>query len=105
MKYYKDYRYYIVKIHTATSRRSEWREYKRYKSIDGFSINKEECWKFSKLGALKIVERLKQEYAEEYKSGALDFALEEIPLDFQKGTDFLELQPVTVGDIIRKKQL
>lgn len=37
-------------------------KYKRYKCIDGFSENKAMCWQFSKPGALKIIERLKQEY-------------------------------------------
>jgi hypothetical protein len=32
--------------------------YKRYKTIDGWSRNPEECWQFSYLGAKKIVEGL-----------------------------------------------
>lgn len=47
-------RYYIVK------ETKYGKEYKRYKCIDGFSKNKELCWKFSKQGALSIIERLKK---------------------------------------------
>lgn len=32
--------------------------YKRYKTIDGWSRNPEECWQFSRQGAKKIVEGL-----------------------------------------------
>ena len=32
--------------------------YMRYKTIDGWSRNPEECWKFSKQGAKKIVDGL-----------------------------------------------
>lgn len=105
MKYYKESKFYIVKIHKAAEGCSEWREYKRFKRIDGFSANKEECWKFSKLGAVKIIERLKKEYADEYKSGTLDFETEEIREDFPKGVDLPDLQPVNVTDIIRKKRM
>ena len=33
------------------------KEYKKYKCIDGWSKNPEECWKFSKGGAVKICQR------------------------------------------------
>ena len=32
--------------------------FKRYKTIEGWSKNPEECWKFSKQGAKKIVDGL-----------------------------------------------
>ena len=42
-------RYYIIK----TTKNGV--EYKRYKCIDGWSKTPENCWKFSKAGATKIV--------------------------------------------------
>ena len=32
-------------------------EYKRYKCIDGWTKNKEICWKFSRQGAKQIADR------------------------------------------------
>lgn len=55
---------YIVKHNTQLGTT----EYKRYKCIDGFSKNKSECWKFSKAGAAKIIERLKREYVRNIKN-------------------------------------
>ena len=51
-------KYYIRKTNTQFNTV----EYKRYKCIDGFSKNKELCWKFSKQGALIIIDRLKYEH-------------------------------------------
>jgi len=46
-------KYYIKKVH------GNHIEYKRYKCTDGWSRDKIYCWKFSKQGAEKIVERLR----------------------------------------------
>ena len=51
-------KYYIRKTNTQLNTV----EYKRYKCSDGFSKNKSLCWKFSKQGAVKIIDRLKYEY-------------------------------------------
>ena len=51
-------KYYIMMTNTQFGTVS----YKRYNCIDGFSPNTLICWKFSKQGALKIIERLKYEY-------------------------------------------
>ena len=51
-------KYYIKKI----NKQFGTVEYKRYKCSDGFSRNKDLCWQFSKQGAEKIIERLKNEY-------------------------------------------
>ena len=51
-------KYYIRKTNKQTGRV----EYKQYKCSDGFNPNKALCWKFSKQGALGIIERLKYEY-------------------------------------------
>lgn len=64
-------KYYIKKTNKQTGRI----EYKRYKCIDGFSRDKSQCWKFSKQGALKIIERLKSEYWRNIDN--LEFELEE----------------------------
>lgn len=58
-------KYYIVK------ETKHGKEYKRYKCIDGFSKNKELCWKFSKQGALGIIGRLEKQYAVNYGNGLL----------------------------------
>ena len=64
-------KYYIKKV----NRQFETVEYKRYKCVDGFSGNKQVCWKFSKQSALKIIERLKDEYK---RNGYIYFDLEEV---------------------------
>lgn len=64
-------KYYIRKTNKQTGKV----EYKRYKCIDGFSPNKELCWQFSKQGALRIIERLKNEYRANIHN--LEFDLEE----------------------------
>lgn len=64
-------KYYIVKI----NHRFNTVEYKRYKCSDGFCKTKSLCWKFSKQGAMKIIERLKQEYRVNIKY--IEFKLEE----------------------------
>ena len=64
---------YYIKM---TNKHTNIVKYKRYKCIDGFSTNKEECWKFSKQGALGIIERLKKEY---YRNlDKLEFELEPV---------------------------
>ena len=50
-------------------------QYKQYKCSDGFNKNKSLCWKFTKQGALKIIERLKYEYRRNIAN--LEFTLEE----------------------------
>lgn len=51
-------KFYIRKTNLRTGRI----EYKQYKCSDGFSQNRDTCWKFSRQGAEKIIERLKHEY-------------------------------------------
>lgn len=63
-------KYYIVKI----NKQFNTVEYKRYKCIDGFAKDKNICWKFSKQGAMKIIERLKYEYRRNIDN--LEFTLE-----------------------------
>lgn len=53
-----DRKVYIRKTNLKTGRI----EYKQYKCSDGFNPNRAICWKFSKRGAEKIIERLKHEY-------------------------------------------
>lgn len=65
-------KYYIKKINDQFGTV----EYKRYKCADGFSRNKQICWQFSKYGALKIIERLKEEYKRNIKN--IRFELEEV---------------------------
>lgn len=64
-------KYYIRK----TNKRTGNIEYKQYKCCDGFSPDKALCWKFSKQGALKIIERLKIEYRSNIQN--IEFSLEE----------------------------
>lgn len=64
-------KYYIKKI----NKQFNTVQYKRYKCIDGFSSNRDICWKFSKQGALKIIEDLKREYYRNINN--LEFTLEE----------------------------
>lgn len=66
----KDMKYYIVK------ETKFGKEYKRYKCIDGFSSNKDLCWKFSKQGALGIIERLKKQFSVNYDKGLLKLYME-----------------------------
>ena len=66
-------KYYIVKKNSQFGTT----EYKRYKCTDGFSRNKELCWRFSKQGAIKIIERLKDEYRINVERGYITFELEE----------------------------
>ena len=49
-------------------------KYKRYKCIDGWSTNKEECWKFTQQSAMNIIERLKLEYRKNINN--IEFTLE-----------------------------
>lgn len=65
-------KYYIKKINHQLGTV----EYKRYKCSDGFTNNKAICWQFSKQGALKIIERLKDEYRRNIHN--LEFVLEEV---------------------------
>lgn len=51
------------------------KQYKKYKCIDGWTFNKHNCWQFSKQGALKIIERLKEEYQ---NNSTAKFYLEEV---------------------------
>lgn len=68
-------KYYIVKTNTRFPEDSRFRkEYKHYKCSDGFTNVKEKCWKFTKQGALKIIERLKREYQ---RNPSIEFSLEE----------------------------
>ena len=53
-------------------------EYKRYKCIDGFTKDKNLCWQFSKAGALRIIENLKNEYRRNIHN--LEFELEEVEI-------------------------
>lgn len=64
-------KYYIKMINKQTG----IIQYKKYKCIDGFTRNKEQCWKFSKQGAIKIIERLKYQYRNNIQN--LEFELEE----------------------------
>lgn len=65
-------KYYIVKKNNQNGTV----EYYRYKCIVGWSKKKENCWQFSKQGALKIIERLKREYWRNIKN--LEFSIEEV---------------------------
>ena len=66
----EDMKYYIVK------ETESGKEYKRYKCIEGFSKNKDLCWKFSKQGALDIIEKLKKQFAVNYDKGLLKLYIE-----------------------------
>lgn len=50
-------KYYVRKTDTKTGTVM----YKRCKTLDGFVRDKSLCWQYTKQGALKIVERYKQE--------------------------------------------
>ena len=47
-------KYYIV------MERKGRKMYKKYKCIEGWAKNRDECWKFSKQGAKNIVEQYKK---------------------------------------------
>lgn len=66
---------YYIKMYDKQFNRTK---YKQYKCIDGFNANKELCWKFSKQGALKIIERLTDKDRSEYRRNLhnLEFSLE-----------------------------
>lgn len=66
----KRMKYYIVKETKCK------KEYKRYKCIEGFFENKDLCWKFSRQGALGIIERLKRQFAVNYDKGLLKLYIE-----------------------------
>lgn len=50
---------YYIKM---TNKQFNTVQYKQYKCIDGWAKVKDYCWRFSKQGAKKIIERLKYEY-------------------------------------------
>lgn len=51
-------------------------KYKKNKCVDGWTTSPEKCWKFSKNGALKIIEDLKREYRINYDKGLVKFYIE-----------------------------
>lgn len=55
-------KYYVIKTTKG------WIEYKKYKCIDGWSKDKQECWQFSKVGAEKIAKRLNEQCGYEKQS-------------------------------------
>lgn len=65
-------KYYIVMY----NKQFDTINYKKNKCVDGWSIIKDDCWKFSKQGAKKIIERLKYEYRNNIDN--LEFYLEEV---------------------------
>lgn len=67
-------KYYIVRVAKYTE--GEHKMYKKYKCAYGYSTKKEECWKFSKQGALKIIENLKRQCRVNYEKGLVNFYLE-----------------------------
>lgn len=72
-------KYYIRMTNTQTGTV----KYKRYKCLDGFTSDKDLCWRFSKNGALSIIERLKKEYWRNISN--LIFDLEPAPENTEKG--------------------
>ena len=68
-------KYYIVRV-VKYANGEQHKTYKKYKCIDGYSTKKEECWKFSKQGALGIIENLKRYCRAQYDKGLVDFYLE-----------------------------
>lgn len=54
-------KYFVIKT------TKEGIEYKKYKCIDGWTKNKEICWKFSRQGAKQIADRLNEKYEIPYK--------------------------------------
>lgn len=65
-------KYYI----RMTDKRLGIVKYKRNKCVDGFAYDKDKCWKFTKQGAKKIIERLKNEYRMNINN--IEFDLEEV---------------------------
>lgn len=61
-------KYYIRKTNLRTGRV----EYKQFKCSDGFNPNRDLCWQFTKQGAMKIIERLKNEYRRNIQNLAFD---------------------------------
>ena len=61
-------KFYIRKTNLRTGKV----EYKQYKCSDGFNQNRVICWQFSKQGAEKIIERLKNEYRANIKNLVFD---------------------------------
>lgn len=68
-------KYYIVMV----NKQFNMKEYKKYKCVDGWTRNKEVCWKFSKQGATNIIKRLTDNVRSEYRRNLhnLEFFLEE----------------------------
>lgn len=65
-------KYYIV-MHNKQLNRTL---YKKNKCVDGWTPVKDYCWRFSKQGAKKIIERLKYGYRNNIDN--LEFYLEEV---------------------------
>lgn len=68
-------KYYIQMVSNMYSKQKIC--YRRYKCSDGWSENMEECWAFTKQGALKKIEALKREYHINYDKGLIEFNLVE----------------------------
>ena len=64
--------YYIRKTDTKTGSVL----YRKCMTLDGFVRDKSLCWQFSKQGALKIIERYKQQYRKQLDH--ITFDLEEV---------------------------
>lgn len=52
-------------------------QYRKYKCSDGWTQNPNECWGFTKQGALKKIEALKREYHINYEKGLISFDIVE----------------------------
>ena len=74
IKYIKNDKFFIQMIDKSFG--EEIIKYKKYKCIDGWSKNCKECWQFSKQGAKKIINRLKErEYKNKVLKGLIDFQM------------------------------
>lgn len=55
-------KYYVIKT------TKDGVQFKKYKCIDGWTKNRNECWEFSKQGAEKIANRLNEQNKEPHKT-------------------------------------
>lgn len=69
-------KYYLIQMVSSVTGKNKI-QYRKYKCSDGWTTNPNECWQFTKAGALKKVESLKKDYHVNYDKGLIKFNLVE----------------------------
>ena len=67
-------KYYLIQMVSNVTSKTKI-VYRKYKCSDGWAENPNECWQFTKQGALKKIETLKKKYHINYDKGLIEFNL------------------------------